>query len=111
MDSKFYEEILEQNKDAVKAKVVEAMLASISRQFEWELPKEIQAVVSEFIKAEVLPEVKAELFKNKDELVNAATAFVRGVPEEIAKKMQEQVAKTLTNSYSLQKVVEVLLRG
>jgi len=102
----FFTDILESNREQVKATVTEALLAGVKRQFEWELPDAIKKEVADFITTEIVPEVRAQLFANKDELVDAATTMVLGVPAEIGKAMQEQLAKNLTSSWTLRKVVE-----
>ncbi len=109
MNDEFFKEVLEQNKDAVKQKVVEAMMQGIQQKLSWELPETIKKEVDAFITAEVLPAVKAELMKNKDVFVNSATTFVNGIPAEVGKAMQQQVAKNLTTSWNLRKLAELLL--
>lgn len=106
LDAQFFTEVLESNKDAVRATVRDALIEGIKRQFQWELPEAVKKEVNAFLTDEVLPSVRAELEANKEEFVEAATTMVRGVPAEIAKAMQEQLAKNLTNSWTLRKVVE-----
>lgn len=102
----FFTDILESNRDQVKATVTEALLSGVKRQFEWEIPEAVKKEVNDFITNEIIPEVRAQLFTNKDEFVDAAVTMVRGVPAEIGKAMQENLAKNLTNSWTLRKVVE-----
>lgn len=104
--SDFYEGILTENRDAVRAAVKEALLSGIKRQFEWEIPDAVKAEVREFITNEVMPQIRADLTANKDEFVNAATTMVRSIPAEIAKAMQSQLAANLTRSWTLRKVVD-----
>lgn len=110
MDDKFFKEVLEENKDAVKRKVREAMLEGIERQFSWELPQAVKNEVSKFVEEEIVPSVRADLMENKDAMVNAATEIVASVPAELAKAMQEQLAKTLKDSWKLRKVTEALFQ-
>lgn len=110
INEQFYTEILEQNKDAVRQAVADAMLDSIKREFQWELPNALKKVVNEFIEEEIAPSVRAQLLENKDELVQAATALIAGVPAEIGKALQMHLAKTLTDSWKLRKVTEALFQ-
>lgn len=110
MNDQFYKEILEENKDAVRQKVKEAMLESVAKEFQWELPKVVREAVNEFVQEEIVPAVRAELLENKDAMVQAATDMIAGVPAEIGKAMQEQLAKTLTDSWKLRKVTEALFQ-
>ena len=108
MDDRFYTEILEQNKSAVREKVKEALLESVGNEFKWELPLALKEIVNEFIKDEIIPEVKKELFENKDQIVESCTSIVRAVPAEIGKAMQEKLAETLTSSWKLKGVTDAL---
>lgn len=108
LNEEFFASVLESNKDAVRATVRDALLAGVKRQFEWELPEAVKVAVREFVTNEIIPEIQAELQANKETFVNAATEIVRAAPVEIAKAMQEHLAKNLTDSWKLRKVVESL---
>lgn len=108
MDDKFYIEILEENKAAVREKVKEAMLESIKRQFEWEIPNCLKEIVTTFVKEEIAPEVKKELMDNKEVFIQGATDIIKGVPAELGKAIQEHLAKNLTNSWNLKKITDAL---
>lgn len=105
-DEAFFTSVLETNKDAVRDTVREALLAGVKRQFEWEIPAALQKAVQEFITEEIIPEIRADLMANKEEFVTAATEMVRAVPVEIGKAMQEQLAKNLTQSWTIRKLAE-----
>ena len=108
MDERFYKEILEDNKDAVRQKVKEAMLASVQREFEWELPQAIKEEVNQFIKEEIAPAIREKLSEDKDAMVRAATDMISGIPVELGKAMQASVAEKLTNSWQLRKITDAL---
>lgn len=110
MDDQFYKEVLEENKDAVKRAVKEAMLESVKQKFGWGLPDALKKTVDEFLKEEILPAIRADLLENKDAIVAAATDAVRGAPAEIGKALQEHLAKNLTDSWKLRKVTEALFQ-
>ena len=108
MNDEFYKEILEENKEAVKNKIREAMFDGIKRQFEWELPNAVKEEVQKFIKEEITPSIREDLLQNKDAMVEAATNMIAGIPAEIGKKLQEDLAVNLKNSYKLRKITEAL---
>ena len=110
LDAAFFTSILDENRDAVRASVKEALLAGVKRQFEWEIPDAVKREVSAFVTEEVIPEIRAELMANKAAFVSAATDIAKAAPIELAKAMQEAVAKNLANSWTLKKVVEELVR-
>lgn len=108
LNEEFFTSVLESNKDAVRATVRDALLAGVKRHFEWELPEAVKRAVHEFVTDQIIPEIKAEMEANKDVFVTAATEIVRGAPAEIGKAMQAHLAKNLTDSWKLRKVVEAM---
>lgn len=108
MNEDFYKEILEENKEAVKQKVTEAMFASIENKFKWELPEAVSKEVNSFIKEEIAPAVRESLLEDKDAIIKTATEAVSLIPAEVAKALQEHLAKTLTDSYKLRGVTKAL---
>ncbi len=109
LDESFFTSILESNREAVRAKVRDALLDGITRQFEWELPQTVKDAVQSFITEEIVPEIRAELAANKEAFVVAATEMARAAASELAKAMQERIAANLANSYTLKRVVEACL--
>lgn len=85
------------------------MIESVTQKLRWEVPESINKAVKEFVEEEVVPEIRAALLEDKDEIVNAATAFVRGIPGEIGKALQANVAGNLTKSWNLKKIVEAVI--
>lgn len=110
LDADFFNDILESNKDAVRATVRDALLQGVKRQFEWEVPDAVKKAVSEFIAEEIIPEIKAELEANKETFVAAATEMVKAAPVEIGKAMQAHLAKNLTNSWTLRSIVDACFK-
>jgi hypothetical protein len=108
LDGAFFTDVLENNKDSVRAAVRDALLDSVKRQFQWELPEAVKKTVSEFVADEIIPEIKAELEANKEAFITAATDMARGCAAEIAKAMQEQVAKNLTQSWNVRKLADAI---
>ena len=108
MNTDFYTEILEENKEAVKQRVKDAILESVTCRFEWEVPEALNKLVADFMKKEIIPELRKELYESKDEFVDLATEIIRGVPAELGKAMQAKLAETLTDSWKLKKVTSAL---
>ena len=110
MDDKFYKEILEENKAAVKNKVKEAMLEGISSHLAWQVPDKIGEIVSKFIKDEISPAIRAELLENKDEIVSAATDIIRGIPAELGKALQSHLAERLTDRWKFKEITKAMFQ-
>ena len=109
MDDEFYTKILEENKADVIEKVRQAMFEGIEKKFSWELPKVVSDAVDDFVRDEVVPEIRSRLLEDKEAIIDAATAMIRQLPAEIGKAMQEKVAENLSSSWKLEKVVHGLL--
>ena len=109
LSAEFMLSVLDDHRDTVKAAVKEALMSGIKRKFEWELPNAVSSAVDEFIKAEVVPEIRAQLTADKDVFVNAAIEMVKSVPVEIGKALQLQIAKNLTSSYKLEALIKAVL--
>lgn len=109
LTSDFFTGILDENREKVRAAVRDTLLESVKQQFKWEVPEAIRKEVSDFIATEVIPDVRAELMKNKAAFVDAATEIAKAAPIELAKAMQQKVAENLTNSWKLKKVIEELV--
>lgn len=105
----FFTGILDENREAVRAAVRDTLLESVKKQFAWEVPEAIRKEVSDFITSEVIPDVRAELMKNKAAFVDAATELAKAAPIELAKAMQQRIAENLTSSWKLKKVIEELV--
>jgi len=104
----FFTEVLESNREQVRAAVRDAMLDGVKRQFQWELPEAVKREVQAFITEDIIPAIRADLIANKETFVTAATQMASAAPAEIAKAMQEHMAKNLTNSWTLRKVVDAM---
>lgn len=109
MEAEFYKEIFESNKEQLKEKIAQTMIDGFAERIKWNLPEEVADVIDEFVKEEVLPEVKASLTSDKEAIVKAATDMVQGVPEEIGKALQEHLAKGLSSSYNIKRILDALL--
>lgn len=110
LDAAFFTEILESNKSKVRDAVRDSLLEGVKREFQWELPQAVRKVVNDFIAEEIVPEIKAELETNKKAFVEAATEIVKGATGEIGKALQDHLAKNLSQSWTMRKLVEALFQ-
>jgi hypothetical protein len=103
-------ESLKDNKDQIKAAVTKQLIERITSQYRYDIPETIQKEVDTFIAEQVVPEVRAQLFANKEAIVNGATSIALGVAGEVAKAVQAKIAENLTSSYNVNKMMEALTR-
>ncbi|MBB6424981.1 hypothetical protein [Sphingopyxis sp. JAI128] len=109
IDADFFTTVLDENRESVRAAVRDALLDGVKRQFQWEVPEAVRKEVADFIATEVIPDLRAELVKNKAAFIDAATELAKAAPIELAKAMQARMAENLANSWKLKKVVEELV--
>jgi len=101
---KFLEENSADIQKAVKAKAIEALTEGIR----WQIPHECQAVVSEFIKAEIVPEIRKHLEDQKGPMVEAAIKASAEIGDAVAKKMVETAVESMTG-YRSSEVLKALM--
>lgn len=102
-------EFLESNKadiqSAVKAKVIEGLLA----QHRWEISGQIAEVVKEFTATEIIPEVKKYLADQKGPILEAACSGAAEIGDQIAKSMATFAAKNIGgDTYKFRNVMKAL---
>ena len=95
------------SKEAVKAKMIESLLTN----HRWEISGEISAVVGEFVKTEIVPEVKKFLQDQKGPILEAAVAGAATIGDTLAKSIVERCAKNLAaDSYQFRAVMEAIFK-
>lgn len=110
MNDEFFKSVLEENKQAVKDKIRESILESVSSQFRYNIPESIRGVMDEFIKSEILPELKLVLAENRDAILEATKGAVSGIAVETAKALQEKAALNLTHSWNVRAIAEAIFK-
>lgn len=89
-------QFLQENKDdivkSVKAKAIEAM----TDQVRWNLTTTVQETVTEFVKDEVIPAIKAHLQEQKGPIIAAAVKAASEIGDKVAEKMVTTAVESLT---------------
>ena len=77
----------------------------------WELEQAVRKQVSEYIQAEVAPEVAKFLTENKDGLVKAACAGAAQVGELLQNAIIEDFSKKLKSDWDRKRMIEAIFKS
>jgi hypothetical protein len=102
-------EFLEENKESIKSAVRAKMIESLLANHHWEISAEISKVVEAFVADEIVPEVKKYLADNKGPIVQAALVGAAAISDTLAKAIVERTAARLApDSYQFRAVLKAL---
>lgn len=104
-------EFLAENDKQIKAAVKTKMIESLLSNHRWEISGEIAVVVGEFVKTEIVPEVKKFLADHKGPIIEAAISGAAQIGETLSKSIVERCAKNLAaDSYQFRQVMEAIFK-
>ncbi len=99
--------------EAARSEVTNAVIEDVKRQLSYtisnQLAEEIAPVVREFVKAQIVPELQAQLFEQKGVILEAATQAAVVIGQGVAEKLVKQATEAMNNSYSRTKIIEAIL--
>lgn len=102
-------EFLEENKESIKAAVKAKMIESLLADHRWEITGTIGEIVQEFVAAEIAPEVKKYLADHKGSILQAAVVGAADIGNTLAQAMVAHTAKNLTeDSWKFRQVMKAL---
>lgn len=102
-------EFLEENKETIKNAVRAKMIESLLANHRWEITGVISKVVEEFVSTEIVPEVKKYLADNKGPILQAAVAGAAEIGDTLAKAIAKRTAERLDpDSYQFRNVMKAL---
>lgn len=98
--------------DEVRPSVLQGVKDDFQRMVHQEILSgartEISAMVKEWVKENILPEVEKELVESKEGLVSVGKKMAQEIVVEFAKKMTEDVKKRLENEWDRRKILGAL---
>jgi hypothetical protein len=104
-------EFLDENRESIQRAVKEKMIEGLLAQNRWEISGQIAAVVQEFVKDEIVPEVKKYLADQKGPILAAAIAGAAAVGETLSKAIVERTAKRLApDNYEFRQIMEAIFK-
>lgn len=98
------QEIIDLAFEQIKTQVIETAGRQASWQIEREIATSISGIVSEFIKAEIAPEIIVSLNENKSVIIQAAITAAEEMARLLAQNMTAQLAENLGSSYKRDKI-------
>ena len=102
---------LEENKESIQSAVKAKMIDSLLANHRWEISGEISKAVEEFVAAEIVPEVKKYLAEQKGPILQAAISGAAEIGDTLAKAIVSRTAKKLNaEGYEFRQVLEALFK-
>lgn len=101
------DEFLETNRAEITAAVKTKLIEGLLSQHRWEMSAIVAETVNEFVKTEVVPEIKAYLEGEKGVIIEAAKEASRQIGEILTQHMVVKASKNL-ESYTFREVMKGL---
>lgn len=102
-------EFLEANKAEIQAQVKQRLIDGLLVDHKWTMREQIGDVVSEFMKAEIMPAVREHLASEKGAILEAAIKAASEIGNLLAQQIVTQATKNLTGGrYEFRKVAEAI---
>lgn len=100
---------LEENKADIQAKVKQRLIDGLLANQQWTMQAHVSDIVSEFIKNEIAPLVRAHLESEKGAILQAAIEGTAEIGEMLSKAMIERAAKNISaNSYNFRETMKAI---
>lgn len=111
MNEEDLKEFLETNKADIQAKVRERLIDGLLQNHQWTMRDQITEVVAEFMKTEIVPEVRKYLVSEKSAILEAAIASTSQIGEMLTKAMVERAAKNISaESYAFRDTLSAIFK-
>lgn len=108
LTEKQQQEIIADAIEKIKATIVDRAVSSASWDIEQALAGEIQALIREFVKAEIAPELTSSLQANKKLIIEAALVSAQDLALMLAKAMTDSAAEVIGSDYQRKKLIQTL---
>lgn len=111
MNEEDLKQFLETNKADIQAKVRERLIDGLLQNHQWTMRDQITEVVAEFMKTEIVPEVRKYLVSEKSAILEAAIASTSQIGEMLTKAMVERAAKNISaESYAFRDTLSAIFK-
>lgn len=106
-------QFLEANKAEVQAQVKQRLVDGLLSNHKWTMSDQIGEVVAEFMKTEIMPEVKAYLASEKSAILEGAVKAASEIGDMLAKQLVAQAAKNINDksTYQFRQVAEAIFKS
>ena len=100
--------ILDDAKDELRANLVEDMKNQMKSSVEYTLGAELRKVVAEYVKDEIVPDLKARLIDDKPIILKAAINSANEVGEILSKALVEDMKEKLGKDYTRRNILNAI---
>lgn len=106
-------QFLEANKAEVQAQVKQRLIDGLLANHQWTMRDQISEVVAEFMKTEIMPDVKAYLMSEKSAILEGAVKAASEIGDMLAKQLVAQAAKNINDksTYQFRQVAEAIFKA
>ncbi|GGB00085.1 hypothetical protein GCM10011491_30430 [Brucella endophytica] len=102
-------QFLAENAADIQAQVRQRLIEGLLTNHSWTMRDQIGEVVADFMKTEIIPEVRTYLSGEKSAILEAAIKGASKVSDMLAEAMVAQAAKNLSaNRYEFKKIMEAV---
>ena len=100
--------ILEDAKDELRANLVEDMKDRLKTSVEYTLGAEVRKVIEEYVKTEIVPDLKAALIEDKPIILKAAIKGANEIGEVLSKALVEDMKAKLGKEYTRRNIIDAI---
>lgn len=103
-------QFLDANKAEIQAQVKQRLIDGLLTSHSWTMRDQIGEVVGEFMKTEIMPEVRAYLVSEKSAILEGAIKAASEIGDMLAKQLVAQASKNINDKsrYEFRKIAEAL---
>lgn len=106
-------EFLAANKAEIQTQVKQRLIDGLLTSHSWTMRDQVGEVVGEFMKTEIMPEVRAYLTSEKSSILEAAIKAAAEVGDMLSKQLITQAAKNINDKsrYEFAKIAESIFKA
>lgn len=102
-------EFLEDNKAVIQEQVKQRLIEGLLANHQWTMREQISETVNEFMKTEIMPQVREHLASEKSVILEAAITSAASIGEMLSKALVERAAKNISgDTYSFRNTLKAI---
>lgn len=99
---------LEDNSEEIKRTIKQKMVERLMQDHSWELSKHIGKVVSDFVAAEIVPDVQTHLMSMKGEITAACVKSLAKISDDLASSLAKDAAENIGTGYKRTQILKAI---
>jgi hypothetical protein len=101
-------DFLNDNKDAIQAEVKKRAIERLLEDHKWDISGQVSKAVNDFVAADIIPVVAAELATQKGAIISAVVASMADLSDTLAKGLAADAAKNIATEYERKKIIKAI---